>query len=67
MNNTVFQKPASAEANSLRRAYFGVPILGTWLPLPLEAEASWKTDPWHILINTGGNIKMTLKLNEKLS
>ncbi len=34
MNKRVCKKPAPAEANSLRRADFEVPILGTWLPLP---------------------------------
>ena len=67
MNKRVFQKPAPAEANSLRWAYFEVPILGTWLPLPLDAEAGRKTEPLHNLTNTGGNVKMTLKLNGKLS
>jgi hypothetical protein len=67
MNKRVFKKPAPAEANSLRRADFVVPILGTWLPLTLYAEAARKTETWHNLMNTVGNVKMTLKLNGKLS
>lgn len=67
MNKRVFKKPAPAEANSLRRADFEVPILGTWLPLPLYAEAGRKTELWHNRMNTGENGKMTLKLNGKLS
>lgn len=63
MNKRVFKKPAPAEANSLRRADFVVPILRTWLPLPLDAELGRKTGPWHNLMNTGRNIKMTLNLN----
>ena len=67
MNKRVFQKPAPAEANSLRRADFEVPILGTWLPLPLDVEATRKAEPCCYIISTGGNKKMTLNFNEKLS
>ncbi len=31
-------EPAPAEANPFRRAVFMVPILRTWLPLPLGTE-----------------------------
>jgi len=67
MNKRVFQKPAPAEANSLRRAKFEVPILGTWLPLPLDVEAARKAAPSRYIINTDGKKKMTLNFNKKLS
>lgn len=50
MNKRVFKKPAPAEANSLRRADFEVPILGIWLPLSLEVKAARKTELWDILL-----------------
>ena len=50
MNKRVFKKPAPAEANSLRRADFVVPILGTWLSLPLDVKAARKTELWHIFL-----------------
>ena len=52
MMEAIAQKPAPAEANPFRRAVFVVPILRAWLPLPLVV---------------GENLKMTLKLNKKLS
>lgn len=50
MNKKAFKKPAPAEANSLRRADFVVPILGTWLPLPLDVKAAQETELWQIFL-----------------
>jgi hypothetical protein len=52
MNKRVFKKPAPAEAKSLRRADSVVPILGTWLPLPLDVKAARETERWHILLTS---------------
>ncbi len=46
----VFKKSAPAEANSLGRADYEVPILGTWLPLPLDVKAARKAELWLILL-----------------
>ena len=44
-NKKVEVKPAPAEANPFRRAFFEVPILRAWLPLPLVVEANLGAEP----------------------
>ena len=36
-------------------------------PIYTQLEQAGITEPWHNIMNTGENVKMTLKLNEKLS